>query len=107
MIKQLFAFLFILTFTSVTFAACDETITIDSVDYVVSDVWCGKQIDTTQIPKYEDLSRIPEQFSFKDYKIYIRTEAAESFVEMVEAALEDSILSMLNPVFAHRHIRNR
>ncbi|KAA3634499.1 MAG: D-alanyl-D-alanine carboxypeptidase family protein [Calditrichaeota bacterium] len=97
--KQILAFLFVVVIASVSYAECDETITIDSVDYKISDVWCGKKIDTTQIPEYEDLSRIPDDFCSKDYKIYIRKAAAESFVEMAEAALADSIVILAKSGF--------
>ena len=99
MIKPIIALLFIVVFASVSFAECDETITIDSVKYKISDVWCGKMIDTTQIPTYEELSRIPDKFCSKDYKIYVRKDAAKSFVKMAEAALKDSVVILAKSGF--------
>ena len=110
--KILFIFLFILVSTSVVYAECNETITIDSVKYKISKEWCGQKIDTLLIPKYEDLSLIPGKFCSKDYKIYIRAEAAKAFVEMAKAALKDSVIILAksgfrSPSYQKQMIRKR
>ncbi len=87
-----YLFIFFLFFSLFSLSnACDETIMIDSVEYSIDDVWCGKLIDTMLIAKYEDLSRISDSLCFKDYRIYIRTDAKIAFTKMAQAALADSV----------------
>ncbi len=110
--KQFLFFIILLLSLSFATYACDETIMIDSVEYTIDDVWCGKQIDTTLIAKYEDLARIPDSFCFKDYKIYIRTSAKEAFVKMAQAALKDSVFftaksGFRSPGYQARMIKRR
>jgi D-alanyl-D-alanine carboxypeptidase len=76
---------------SINAIGCDGTITIDSVEYSINKRWCGKKIDTSLIPVYEDFGLISKQFCFEETKIYIRKEAQESFEKMAHAAMDDSI----------------
>ncbi len=101
----------IFSFSEHTFA-CDETVMIDSVEYQIDDVWCGKLIDTTLIAQYEDLARLPDSLCYKEYKIYIRTDAAKAFVAMAQAALVDSIFftgksGFRSPSYQKQMIRRR
>lgn len=72
-------------------SACDETVKIGDSTYAIDDIWCGLRVDTTRIPVYEDLGKIPKQFCYNENKIYIRKDARDAFVAMAEAALEDSV----------------
>lgn len=108
-----FLFFLILLFSLPSAAhACDETVMIDSVEYQIDSVWCGKSIDTTLIPKYEDLSRIPDSLCHKDYKIYVRSDAKDAFVKMAQAALSDSVFftaksGFRSPGYQKRVIKRR
>ena len=110
--KQTILFLVLLVVFTSAVIACDETVTIDSVEYQIDDIWCGKLIDTTLIAKYEDLSRLPDSLSYKEYKIYIRHDAAKAFVLMAQAALKDSVFftaksGFRSPSYQKQMIRRR
>ncbi len=110
--KLFLIFLLLQLSLSASMFACDETITIDSVEYTIDDVWCGKLIDTTLIAKYEDLSRIPDSLCHKDYKIYVRSDATNAFVQMAQAAIKDSVFftaksGFRSPSYQKQMIRRR
>ena len=112
MMKLTGVFLFCLLIVSSTSIACDETIMIDSVEYQIDDVWCGKLIDTNLVAHYEDLARLPDSLCYMDYKIYIRTDAAKAFVKMAQAAMADSIFftaksGFRSPSYQKQMIRRR
>lgn len=85
-----------------TSSACDETIKLGDSTYTISDEWCGKEIDTSDVPKYEDLGQIPKEFTYKESKIYITKEARDAFVEMAEAAKIDSVNLLVQSGFRSR-----
>ncbi len=68
--------------------ACDstETVTIDSVEYVVPERWCDKKIDSTELADPATLVRIPYEFTFDSSRIYVTRETRDAFVRMAEAA---------------------
>lgn len=71
--------------------ACDETVKVKGVDYAVSDHWCGRAIDSTQIADPASLVRLPDKLTFEDYRIYVTVETKSAFIEMAAAAAKDSI----------------
>lgn len=75
----------------ITFAACSDTVIIDSVAYPVPEQWCGKMIDTTLIADKTKLVRLPEQYCYKNWGIYLERSTRDALVAMAEAAAKDSI----------------
>ena len=78
-------------FLSIHAEECKETIVIDSVEYSINKRWCGKKIDSTLIPVYEEFGLIDKQFCFEETKIYIRKEAQLAYEKMAHAAKDDSV----------------
>lgn len=72
-------------------ASCNETVTIDSVEYAVPQQWCGQHLDSTIIADPATLVRLPDEFCFEDYHIYLNREARNALVEMAQEASQDSI----------------
>lgn len=72
-------------------AECDETVVIDSIEHQITDLWCGKALDSLQIVQPEALVQLPQEQTFESYRIYVLPETREAFVEMAQAAQEDSI----------------
>ena len=112
MIKKLLIVLIIVLSTGIISEACDETIMIDSVTYQIDSIWCGKQIDTNLIAKFEDLSRIPDSFCYKESKIYVRTATRDAFLKMAKAAKADSVFftaksGFRSPSYQKQMIRKR
>lgn len=70
---------------------CLEKVMIDSVEYTISEIWCGKKLDSTQLADRNRLVQIPEEFTFEDYHIYVDRDARDAFVVMAQAAQSDSI----------------
>ncbi len=70
---------------------CDETVTIDSVEYAVPERWCGKALDSTLVVDKTSLYRLPDSFCYEDYRIYLQKSTRDAFVEMGRAAAKDSI----------------
>jgi D-alanyl-D-alanine carboxypeptidase len=70
---------------------CADTVVIDSVTYRITDLWCGKAIDTTLLAEPEDLVQLPEELTFEDYRIYVLPQTRDALVQMAEAAAPDSI----------------
>jgi len=77
-------------------ADCHETVLVDSVEYSVGERWCGKQIDSTRLAVRERLVRVPDEYCFEDYGIYIDSAARGAFVLMAETAKADSIFLILD-----------
>ncbi len=91
---------------------CLETAVIDSVQYAVTDFWCGKALDSAQIAMPEQLVPLPQQLTFEDYRIYVLPQTCEAFVKMAEAARRDSIeliadSGFRSPAFQRSIIRRR
>ena len=72
-------------------ATCDETVTIDSVEYIVPQQWCGQCLDSIMIADPHTLVRLPDEYCFEDYRIYLTRGARDALVEMAQAAARDSI----------------
>jgi len=92
--------------------ACDETIVIDSVAYTVTELWCGRVLDSTAIAEPEQLVQLPQELTYEDYRIYVLPTTREAFVKMATAALEDSVELIVDSgwrslSFQRRIIRNR
>lgn len=92
--------------------ACDETVIIDSVEYHVTELWCGRALDSTAIAKPEQLVQLPQELTYEDYRIYVLPVTREAFVNMAAAALEDSVELIADSgwrslSFQRRIIRNR
>lgn len=75
---------------------CNETVLIDSVEYRVSEVWCGKKIDSADLADKNRLVQIPEEYCFEDYRIYVDVDARDAFVRMAQAADADSIVLIVD-----------
>lgn len=70
---------------------CDETVLIDSVEYAVSDRWCGKQIAPEQMAQPTRMLLLPQELTFEDYRIYVAEDAGRAFVQMAASARSDSV----------------
>lgn len=70
---------------------CAETVTIGGNDYAVPAHWCGKRLDSTRIAVDTELVRLPDEFTYEDYRIYLRPDARDAFVSMARAAKGDSV----------------
>ena len=70
---------------------CRETFVLDSVEYRVPDRWCGGRLDSTLFPDPATLARLPDSFTWQDFRIYLSRAARDAFVAMARAALKDSI----------------
>ncbi len=70
---------------------CQDTVVIDSVSYKVTELWCGKAIDTTLLVEPEDLVQLPQELTFEEYRIYVLPQTRDALVKMAEAAAPDSI----------------
>lgn len=70
---------------------CTDSVTIDSVTYAVPPPWCGHALDSSEWAVPSDLTRLPERFCHKDYRIYMDSAAASAFVRMGDSALADSV----------------
>lgn len=70
---------------------CLEKVMIDSVEYSVNEIWCGKKLDSTQLADKDRLVQIPHEFGFDDYHIYVDIDARDAFVKMAEAGRSDSV----------------
>lgn len=92
--------------------ACDETVVIDSVEYRVSDYWCGQRIDSSAIARPEHLVKLPQELTFENYRIYVLPQARDAFVKMAKAAWKDSVELIVDsgfrsPAFQRRIIKKR
>ncbi len=79
--------------------ACNEVFIIDSVEYAVSEQWCNRALDSSQIAQPKDLVRLPQEYTFEDYRIYVLPETREAFVAMAQAARRDSIMLIVDSGF--------
>lgn len=70
---------------------CNETVMIDSVEYAVGTRWCGKRLNPSDVADVTQLVRIPDEYCFDDYRIYVDPQAQETFVRMAEAAKGEGI----------------
>lgn len=71
--------------------ACDEKVTIDSVEYSVGQIWCGKMLDSTNVANMNHIARVPDEYCFDGYRIYVEINTRDAFVEMAQTAKVDSI----------------
>lgn len=91
---------------------CEETIMVDSVEYRLSDQWCGTRLDSTEIAQPGSLAQLPPDNTFEDYRIYVTRATRDAFVVMAAAAKKDSILLIADsgfrsPGFQLRIIKRR
>ena len=93
--------------SSIIAVECQETVLIDSVEYNVTERWCGTKLDSSQIAVGEELKLLPEEYCFKDYRIYIKPEMVEAFIIMAEAAKKDSILLIVDSGFRSGSFQKR
>jgi len=93
---QLAAALILLFGASLRAEDCHETVVIDSVEYSVGERWCGKMIDSARLADTDRLVRVPGEYCFDDYRIYIDSAARDAFVEMAGTAEADSIFLILD-----------
>lgn len=75
---------------------CYETVLIGSVEYSVGERWCGKKIDSTRLADTDSLARVPSEYCFEDYRIYMGREARDAFVLMADSAGTDSVFLILD-----------
>ncbi len=68
-----------------------ETVVIDSIEYQVSEFWCGQLLDSSEIALPIDLVQLPQELTYEEYRIYVLPQARDALVVMAEAALKDSI----------------
>lgn len=72
-------------------ASCDETVIIDSVEYAVPEQWCGQSLDSILIADPTTLVRLPDEFCYADYRIYLDRATRDALVELAHAARKDSV----------------
>lgn len=70
---------------------CRDKVMIDSVEYTVGEMWCGKKLDSTQLADKNRLVQIPDEYTFEDYHIYVDRDARDAFVRMADSARKDTI----------------
>ena len=86
---------------------CADTVMIDSVAYQVPPPWCGNRIDTAQIADPATLVRIPQEFTYQDWNIYVNRETRDAFVAMARAAKKDGILLKVDSGFRSAGLQSR
>lgn len=72
-------------------AVCTETFTLLGDPHPVPARWCGQVIEPASLPSAVDLVRVPADFSFEGYRIYLAPRARDAFVRMAEQATRDGI----------------
>jgi len=83
-------------------AVCAETFTLRGDPYPVPARWCGQVIDPASLPSVGDLVRLPADFSFADYGIYLAPRARDAFARMAERAARDGILLRVDSGYRSR-----
>jgi len=68
-----------------------EQFQVDSTAYEVPAQWLKHKIDSTGIPAPAELVRLPSQYTFDNYRIYVRPETRRAFLAMATQAEQDSI----------------
>jgi D-alanyl-D-alanine carboxypeptidase len=91
---------------------CVETIMIDSVEYRLSEQWCGTKLDSAEIAQPGTLVQLPQANTFEDYRIYVTRATRDAFVAMATAAKKDSVQLIADsgfrsPGFQQRIIKRR
>lgn len=76
-----------------------DRIIINGESYPIPEQWREKKLDPSQIALPEDLEQLPGEYSYRDYRIYLRPEAKEAFVRMAEAAAIDGLKLVVNSGF--------
>lgn len=79
--------------------ACDDTVLVNGVAFTVSQQWCGKAIDSTEVAVPSSLVRLPDELCFEDYRIYVTGETRSAFMDMAAAATRDSISLIVDSGF--------
>lgn len=72
-------------------AVCSETFTLQGDPFPVPARWCGQVIEPASLPPVVDLVRLPAEFSFEGYRIYLVPRARDALVRMAERAAQDGI----------------
>lgn len=65
---------------------CTDSVVIDSITYAVPIQWCGDKLDSIDIADPMKLVRIPEEYSFEEYRIYVQRDTRDAFVAMAVEA---------------------
>ena len=87
--------------------ACDETFLLDSTDYVVTEYWCGKVLDSGLLATPEDLVRLPQELTYESYRIYVLPEVRTAFVGMAQEAKKDSVDLIADSGFRSKSFQRR
>ncbi len=86
--------------------------TIDSVEYELTEQWHGQKIDSLDYADKTKLVQLPNELTYQDYRIFLTAETRDAFVQMAEAAKRDSITLIVDsgyrsPEFQARIIKRR
>ncbi len=92
--------------------ACNDSLAINDSTYAIPEFWCARWIDSTSWADPVELSRVPDRFTFEEYRIYLLKEARDAFVTMAQDAKKDSIDLLIDsgyrsPDFQRRIISRR
>lgn len=69
--------------------------------------WCGGRIDSADLARPAELAQLPQEFTFEEYRIYIRREALGAFVRMAGDAARDSIRLIVDSGFRSPDFQRR
>ncbi len=86
---------------------CTETVTIDSVEYRLSEFWCGRGFDRADIARPESLVQLLQELTFEDYRIYVLPQTRDAFTAMAEAARKDSVELIVDSGFRSLSFQRR
>ena len=70
---------------------CIDSILVDSTYYSVPELWCGLAVDSTMAADPASLVRVPEEYCYENYRIYVTPATRDAFVRMAQAASRDSV----------------
>ena len=71
--------------------SCQDSVVINDQMYAVPEMWCGHRVDSTLLADPMTLARLPEEYAFEDYRIYLTRATRDAFVTMALAAAKDSL----------------
>jgi D-alanyl-D-alanine carboxypeptidase len=77
--------------TSAGQTECVDSFLVDSTYYSVPELWCGLAVDSAMAADPASLVRIPEEYCYESYRIYVTPETRDAFVRMAQAATADSV----------------
>lgn len=99
--------LFLMSFELRSNEDCQEYITIEDLQYLLPERWCGKLIDSLLMPETSELVKIADSLTFEDYRIYLLPQTKAALNEMSEAAKKDSVLLIVDSGFRSKSFQKR